>query len=472
MKLYKYLFNTLFLSLISLAISAQSYKAVTVTAPGELLSSLGEDWNKIDSIVVKGTINKEDFKSLYDCSRLGKLTVINLGQANVEGNRIPDFALYYPDTTLDYLNIKRIILPNNIMEIGRYAFSNMRLKKINFPTSLKKFSMGSFYGCHWMEVDPLIIPEGTTEIPRLCFSCCQSFRKLVLPQSLKTLGTSSFSNTRMEEMNLPNGLDTIEAGAFYGSGELKRVIIPESVTHIGGSAFARIDSLKSINIPHKITEIPYSFLESCCYNLDSIIIPDNITKIGLYAFQSDGALKYIQLSRNLRRIETDAFAATGITEIVLPETLEFLGMKAFGSSCSLEKVYCMAVIPPTTDLDKKNHYEGPFAPHDSNCTLYIPQGTGDLYRNSDGWSSFGNIVETDDFPSQCGITFATNYNVSSSNGMIIIDNMANRTVDIKIYNINGNLVHQEKASETVNIKVPAGIYLVIINNKAYKIMVK
>lgn len=471
MKLYKYLFNTLFLSLISLAISAQSYKAVTVTAPGELLSSLGEDWNKIDSIVVKGTINKEDFKSLYDCSRLGKLTVINLGQANVEGNRIPDWALYYPDIMYDYLNIQRIILPDNIEEIGEYAFSRMYLKTINFPKSIKKFSRASFRSCHWMEVDPLIIPEGITEIPWECFAHCQSFRKLVLPQSLKTLGGFSFFNTRMEEMNLPEGLETIGESAFWGSGELKKVVIPESVIDLGLGAFAQNDSLHSIVFPQNITKLPDLFV-AYSMSIDTIIIPDNVSVIGENAFMFDFNIKYVHFPKKLKRIGLDAFCQNKITEIVFPETIEFIGKGAFADSYLLEKIYCPTQVPPFAEFDDRyDNNSWPFT-FLNKVTLYIPIGTGDLYRNADCWKDFDYIVETDDFPSQCGITFATNYNVSSSNGMITIDNMANRTVDIKIYNINGNLVHQEKTSETVNIKVPAGIYLVIINNEAYKIMVK
>ena len=432
---------------------------------------MGDDWDKVDSLVVKGAINKADFKTLYNCSRLGKLTVLNLEGASIEGNRIPDFALYYPNITSDYLNILRIILPNNVTEIGEYSFGNMRLKKINFPASLKKFSRGSFNGCHWMEVDPLIIPEGITEIPQSCFAHCQSFRKLVFPQSLKILGAVSFYNTRMEEMNLPDGLETIEEGAFGGSGELKRVVIPESVTKIGEGAFAQTDSLKSINIPHGITEIPNTFLSFCSHNLDSIIIPDNITRIGSYAFQLDYALSYIQWPKYLKRIDAYAFYATSIIEIVLPETLEFIGVGAFYSLESLEKVYCMAKIPPTAALDAHNSDDGPFYWSARNITLYVPKGSGDLYRTASGWQDFYKIEETDNFPSSCGITFAPNYLVTASNGTITINNPSNTPVSVGVYTLNGSLITQGKVTDQLDFVVPQGIYLVKVGNKTYKIII-
>ena len=472
MKTYKYLFGFLFLFLMHFSGLAQSYKVVTVPAPGELEKSLGDDWDKIDSVVVKGTINKVDFQTLYNCSRLGKLTALNLESATIEGNRIPDYALYYPNITLDYLDILRIILPDNIIEIGEYSFGNMRLKKINFPASLKKFSRGSFKGCHWMEVDPLIIPEGITEIPHACFAHCQSFRKLVFPQSLKILGGASFYNTRMEEMNLPEGLEIIGESVFEGSGELKRVVIPESVTKIGEGAFAQTDSLKSINIPHGVTEIPNTFLSFSSHKLDSIIIPDNIMRIGSYAFQCDYALSYIQWPKYLKRIDAYAFCATSITEIVLPETLEFIGVGAFYSLQSLEKVYCMAKIPPTAALDAQNSDDGPFCWSARNSTLYVPKGSGDLYRIASGWQDFNKIVETDNFPSSCGITFAPSCTVSTSDGEIIINNPTDIPTRVSVYAVNGTLVRQEKVIGTFTLTVSPGIYLVKVNDKAQKVWVE
>ena len=63
----------------------------------------------------------------------------------------------------------------------------------------------------------------------VCFGHCQSFRKLVLPQSLKIIDGFAFYNTRMDEMNLPEGLDSIGNSAFWSSPLLRRVVIPESV---------------------------------------------------------------------------------------------------------------------------------------------------------------------------------------------------------------------------------------------------
>ena len=471
MKTYKYLLGLLLLFLMHFSGLAQSYKVVTVPAPGELEKSLGDDWDKIDSVVVKGTINKVDFQTLYSCSHLGKLTVLNLEGATIEGNRIPDYALFYPNITDDYLNIQRIILPDNIAEIGEWAFSNMRLKKINFPASLKKFSAGSFCGCHWMEVDPLVIPEGITEIPWECFAHCQSFRKLVLPQSLKILDGFSFYNTRMDEMNLPEGLDSIGNSAFWSSFLLRRVVLPESAIHLGIGAFAQTDSLRSINIPLGVTEIPDLFL-AYSNEIDTIIIPDGVTRIGSSAFQWDYDLSYIKLPKNLKSIDSYAFEATNVVEFVFPETLELIGRGAFNGLKYLKKVYCMAKTPPIAELDPINDYDGPFYWSGKNCTLYVPKGSGDLYRNASGWQDFQQVVETDNFPSSCGITFAPSCTVSTSDGEIIINNPTDIPTRVSVYAVNGNLVRQEKVVGTFALTVSPGIYLVKAGRETEKVVVK
>lgn len=471
MKINKNYLCLLFFLLFTLAGFSQTYKAVTVPFPGELEKTLGEDWNKIDSIVIKGAINKADFKTLYNCSRLGKLRIINMESANIENNKIPDLAFFHPDIMYDYLDIQRIILPDNVEEIGEYAFSNMYLKKINFPASLKKFSSGSFCGCHWMEVDPLVIPEGITEIPWECFAHCQSFRRLVLPKSLKTIDGFSFYNTRMFEMNLPEGLDSIGNSAFWSSYLLRKVVIPESATHLGIGAFAMTDSLRSINIPLGVTEIPDLFL-AYSYEIDSIIIPDEVTRIGNQAFQWDYKLGYIKLPKNLKSIGFYAFEATNMVEAVLPETLELIEDGAFFRLDLLERVYCMAKIPPVALLDPYNDYCGPFHWSRKDCVLYVPVGSGDLYRNASGWQDFIQVVETEDFPSSCGITFAPSCEVRPCGNKVTVNNLTNHPIEVAIYTLNGNLVHREKVMGEFNFSLASGIYLVKAGNKTHKIIIK
>lgn len=105
-------------------------------------------------------------------------------------------------------------------------------------------------------------------------------------------------------------------------------------------------------------------------------------------------------------------------------------------------------------------------------TLYVPTGSGELYCNSPFWVDFDKIIETDNFLSSCGITFAPDCSITSSQGFIIINNLTNAPVDAKVYDANRNLVWQEKVTEVGNLRVLPGVYLIKAGNKIHKLVIK
>ena len=134
----------------------------------------------------------------------------------------------------------------------------------------------------------------------------------------------------------------------------------------------------------------------------------------------------------------------------------------------------MTKNPPTAELDPDNFDQGPF--HWSfpgrYTTLYVPIGSGDLYRTAEGWQDFDQIVETENFPSDCAIIFATECKVSAYGGTITVNNPTGKVVDIIVYDTYGKIITQEKAEEIFNLDVSPGIYLVRMGNKTEKVLVR
>ena len=108
-----------------------------VSEYGQLKTVLGESWDKVDSLSVTGPVNATDFRTMWECAFYGKLSVLNIENAQVENNTIPDYALcdinkqYWDVNPTIYLGIRKIILPNNIIEIGVSAFNYMYLEVPN-----------------------------------------------------------------------------------------------------------------------------------------------------------------------------------------------------------------------------------------------------------------------------------------------------------------------------------------------------
>ncbi|MBO7149907.1 MAG: leucine-rich repeat domain-containing protein [Clostridia bacterium] len=73
--------------------------------------------------------------------------------------------------------------------------------------------------------------------------------------------------------------------AFEGCRMLMRIIIPDSVTSIGDSAFYNCDSLETVTFGETSQlDIIGSYGFYDCDSLTSIVIPANVTSIGRYAF--------------------------------------------------------------------------------------------------------------------------------------------------------------------------------------------
>lgn len=462
-----------------------SYDA-NVSKYGQLEQVLGNKWNAIDSLIVHGPVNKADFTTMWKCAFEGKLTVLNLEHAQVENDKIPEYAFFKRDRqVIDaprayegvvYLPIRRLILPENIREIGNFAFSRMKLEQINIPKSLKKLGRSCFSNCHYLNTDPLVIPEGVTTIPIQCFINCQCFKKLVLPSTLKVIKGSAFYNTRVAEVNFPKGLESIEIAAFAGS-DIIEAILPNTVQKLKESIFSMCPALKEIRIPEGVDTIPFCFA-SWCPLLETVNIPKSVIVIEEDAFGGDVKLKPIDLPEGLKCIEQDAFWYSAVDSIILPSSLEYLG----GGSCAnwkyIKKIYSLSSNPPFCAEDVANPGKDPFHGYTPNdVPVYVPIGSGEKYRQAFGWNYFTNIIETDKFPSGIETPLADNarkYKVYGKDGMIAIEVVESLSSPVRysVYSIAGELIEHGSLTSSHSIQIPSrGIYIVRVGNIIRKVLV-
>ena len=450
-----------------------------VSKYGELEQVLGDKWDKIDSLVVHGPINEDDFKIMWKCSFEGKLTVLNLEDTQIEGRKIPDCALFNyekQDATISvHLNIRKIILPDNLEEIGKYAFMKMKLEEINFPQNLRKIGRAAFGNCHWFKTNP-VIPEGVTELPARCFMNCQCFDKVTLPTSLKIISDDCFYNTRVAEVNFPEGLDSIGNGAFYAS-DLKIADLPNSITKIASLTFSMCDRLRYIHIPENgyIDYIP-NYFAAYDDSLERVDIPNTIKKVGTCAFDSNRMLKDIKLPNGLTYIGQNAFYKCAFDSIVFPVSLEYLGGGSGAYWEHIKKIYSLAPTPPYCAEDLINRGEGPFhGLTPNNIPVYVPIGSGEKYRHAFGWNYFTNIIETDKFPTGIVLPKMGNNELCKVYGkgnelVIEIPNLLSSPIHYSIYSIEGTMIEQGNLIKSYTLRMPAkGVYIVRVGNATHKI---
>lgn len=391
------------------------FNSMDVTShSGDLATQLGDRIYVIDSLVVRGTVDDADISTLWDASFNGRLSVINLENAEIKNGVMPKCAFWHqkeqlnPDWRVTPIFLRRIILPEGLKRIEERAFFFcVNLEEVNIPSSLQYLGDDAFSDCVNLKTDPLVFPEGFERFGKMVFLRCRSLTgQVVLPSTIKEIGTGLFFSSKISSINLPDGLEKIGDAAFYAC-RLKEVVIPNSCQKLKGSSnFALNYTLEKISLPEGVDTIPSDFCY-VCNQLKEVNIPSTVKIIGLSAFELCSSLKKIELPYGLKAIWQKAFMhCDSLEQVVLPSTLKTLSSDCFSYIRCLKRIYCMAPEPPVCMENPYMIGITPFGdPKDVNSSstpndipVYVPVGSAEKYRKAWGWDYFTNFIETDDFP--------------------------------------------------------------------------
>lgn len=197
------------------------------------------------------------------------------------------------------------------------------------------------------------------EIPSNAFSGRWAIDKVVLPPTLKKIGSFAFQGTALTSVNIPDNVETIKECAFSQVRQLQEVHLPDSLTSLGNYAFAECRSLRTVKIPTKLKTIPdYTFqncrslqsvelhdsitaFEDYSFNncdLREITIPKSTTRVGDYAFKENTNLSKVTLNEGLINIGDCAFQNTAIDTLNCPSTLRSISEGAFAGCGNLRQI--------------------------------------------------------------------------------------------------------------------------------------
>jgi len=169
-------------------------------------------------------------------------------------------------------------------------------------------------------------------------------------------------------MNRTRKVTSIGAYAFWACSRLTSVTIPNSVTNIDEWAFKDCSKLTTLTIPNNVTSIGrYAF--GGCSKLTSITIPNNVTIIKQGAFDGCSGLTYLTIGKSVTEIEQYAFNGGNISSVVslIENPFNITGKASSGRTFT------------------QNTF--------NNATLYVPKGTKEKYKVTEGWKDFLFIEE-------------------------------------------------------------------------------
>lgn len=130
--------------------------------------------------------------------------------------------------------------------------------------------------------------------------------------------------TFSEKYIVAPGTTVIENNQFSERKDLIDIVIPKSVKKIGTSAFYFCSNLKSVTFEEgsDLKVIEY-FVFQNCFALEKIVLPKSLLQIKAHSFWSCFSLTSIELPESLEVIDAAAFFASQIASVKIPEKCRY-----------------------------------------------------------------------------------------------------------------------------------------------------
>ncbi|ARI60648.1 leucine-rich repeat protein [Streptococcus salivarius] len=259
--------------------------------------------------------------------------------------------------------LKEVILPSTLKSIGISAFEGTSLSKIELPSSLTYIGENAF--ANIKTLTEVTIPK-SVETASHAFSGDVNLKKVIFEDGIVTIPSGILNNTGLEEIVLPSSVKTIGSYAFSNNKSLEKINLLDGVRQIEEGAFSGDSKLSVVELPETLTEIS-RYVFSDTPSLTHINLPSGITNIGTGAFEHSG-LTSIELPKELTGIGHWAFRGTHLSAIYLPRKLNYLGINAFSDIGTLKEVTVTSNINNGWDYWGAPFYSSPLT------TVVIEEG--------------------------------------------------------------------------------------------------
>ena len=156
-------------------------------------------------------------------------------------------------------SIQSIILPDSVRQIGFQSFDKSQITSIEIPAGVNNISwLGA------LNLESIIVSETNpyfdsrdncnaiinTKMNKLIMGC----KNTVIPPSVESIDQFAFNRSTIEQITIPETVQTINSWAFDGCVDLKSVTFEGANIEINGELFRDCPSLKTIMVPAKKTK--------------------------------------------------------------------------------------------------------------------------------------------------------------------------------------------------------------------------
>ena len=189
-----------------------------------------------------------------------------------------------------------------------------------------------------LSVENLTILDSVENISDSAFNYCRNVTgSLYIPEGVKSIGSSSFSDTGLSgEVNIPSSVTTLGKNIFRGVRNITKININE-----GNANYSSQDGIVYNKDKSTLLFAPEGI------TINNLTLPDSVRIIEERAFYGCNNISGIlKLNNNLETIKEDAFCQTCISEAIIPATVTTIENNAFYLCYYLKKIKCVANSKP------------------------------------------------------------------------------------------------------------------------------
>ena len=283
---------------------------VFVTSPGELADRMPKDmYDRVRVLRIEGTLNENDFKYIIKLAKRSKVF-------NDEGKEIDN----YLDVDLELVRVQGKGLfgsSRDVLPTGAFEYAT-RLRSVVLPDRLKSIGSSAFHSCSNLE--EVIMPPSVMELGDYAFEDCSELRYFTVPSSLETIGQKCFEDcSALRQLPLPRSVRYIGKNAFNKCGVIE-LYIP-AYCEIANAELGYMSQLQSIEVERGNSQ--FSSIDRSLYDRDGATLL-------LYPAGRTGECR---LPSGVQTIAAQAFYKSKVTAVDMPASVTVLGEEAF-SGCS------------------------------------------------------------------------------------------------------------------------------------------
>ncbi len=249
-------------------------------------------------------------------------------------------------STLDGYNVVGITF-NGFMDCDK-------ITSITIPNNVTEIGVNAFMGCNGLAT--VILPNAISVIESGTFECCTNLSNIIIPDNVKTIGNSVFSACeKLTSVTIGNGVTSIGNWAFDDCCRLTDVYFNGTEEEWNKISIASYnDPLLNATIHFNSIGDDYSASGFCGDNLtwyffDSTgeLVISGAGKMYNYDRSSGsyspwytlrGNIKSVIIHDGVTYIGDEAFEASGLSDIIIPESVKGIGNSSFGSCYKLTNI--------------------------------------------------------------------------------------------------------------------------------------